>query len=166
MRIDENPCCILKTIVTSLVVQWLRTDCQCRGQGFDPWPGKVHAAEQPVCFNDLACAPQERLLQWETRAPQLEGSSRWLQLEKPSCSNKDPCTARKKMNVSYIVFFFCTKSSKFGMHFILTAHPSWELPHFKYFVVTCSEWLPHWMVLLSLSLSLSVIKCSWHSILC
>ena len=106
MRIDENPCCILKTIVTSLVVQWLRTDCQCRGQGFDPWPGKVHAAEQPVCFNDLACAPQERLLQWETRAPQLEGSSRWLQLEKPSCSNKDPCTARKKWMLVTLYFFF------------------------------------------------------------
>ena len=32
---------------TSLVAQWLRIACQCRGQRFKPWSGKIpHAAEQ------------------------------------------------------------------------------------------------------------------------
>ena len=32
---------------TSLVAQWLRITCQCRGHVFDPWPWKIlHAAEQ------------------------------------------------------------------------------------------------------------------------
>ena len=31
----------------SLVAQWLRSACQCRGRGFEPWSGKIpHAAEQ------------------------------------------------------------------------------------------------------------------------
>ena len=31
----------------SLVAQWLRVHCQCRGHGFEPWSGKIpHAAEQ------------------------------------------------------------------------------------------------------------------------
>ena len=31
----------------SLVVQWLRIACQCRGHGFEPWSGKIpHATEQ------------------------------------------------------------------------------------------------------------------------
>ena len=32
---------------TSLVAQWLRIACQCRGHRFEPWPRKIpHAAEQ------------------------------------------------------------------------------------------------------------------------
>ena len=31
----------------SLVAQWLRSACQCRGHGFDPWSRKIpHAMEQ------------------------------------------------------------------------------------------------------------------------
>ena len=31
----------------SLVAQWLRIACQCRGHGFEPWSGKIpHVAEQ------------------------------------------------------------------------------------------------------------------------
>ena len=54
------------TIQTSLVVQWLRIHCQCRGEGFNSWSGKIpHAIEQlspctantePACFT--ACALQ------------------------------------------------------------------------------------------------------------
>ena len=51
-----------KTLLgTSLVAQWLRIACQCRGDGFKPWSGKTpHAAEQlspgatttePACHN-------------------------------------------------------------------------------------------------------------------
>ena len=32
---------------TSLVTQWMRITCQCRGHGFDPWCGKMpHVTEQ------------------------------------------------------------------------------------------------------------------------
>ncbi|KAJ8784364.1 hypothetical protein J1605_008297 [Eschrichtius robustus] len=31
----------------SLVAQWLRITCQCRGHGFEPWSGKIpHVTEQ------------------------------------------------------------------------------------------------------------------------
>ena len=33
----------------SLVVQWLRTHCRCRGHGFDHWSGKIpHATEHSL----------------------------------------------------------------------------------------------------------------------
>ena len=34
-----------KEVGTSLVVQWLRTACQCWEQGFDPWARKIPQAE-------------------------------------------------------------------------------------------------------------------------
>ena len=49
----------------SLVEKWLRSTCQCRGHGFNPWSGKIpHTAEQlsscataakPVCINPMLC---------------------------------------------------------------------------------------------------------------
>ena len=37
----------IKITGTSLVAQWLRIACQCRGHGFEPWSGKIpHATEQ------------------------------------------------------------------------------------------------------------------------
>ena len=38
---------------TSLVVQRIRTSCQCRGHGFNPWSGKI-----PQAVSHLAQAPQ------------------------------------------------------------------------------------------------------------
>ena len=36
---------------TSPAVQWFRTACQCRGQGFDPWFGKIPlaAGQRSLC---------------------------------------------------------------------------------------------------------------------
>ena len=50
-RIEGNFLNLIKGIYknsgTSLVAQWLRIRLQCRGQGFEPWSGKIpHAAEQ------------------------------------------------------------------------------------------------------------------------
>ena len=80
--------------------------CQCRRHGFDPWSGKIpHASAtkcesgnywarlphqlKPVC--PRARAPQqEKSLQWETHARQLQSSPHSLQLEKSPCSRENP----------------------------------------------------------------------------
>ena len=89
---------------------WLsgeESDCQYRGHGFDPWPGKIPytkeqlgpctTALEPV-FQSLeprllepagprACSLQpDKPLQWEAHAPQLEKNPR---------SNKDPAWPKK-----------------------------------------------------------------------
>ena len=53
---------------------------QCRRHGFNPWSGKIphgHGATNPIRHNYWAlhaCAPQEKPLQWEALALQLEKS--------------------------------------------------------------------------------------------
>ena len=105
---------------------WLRdkeSTCQCRRHRFDPWSRKIsHAGEQlglcttviaPILWSlgaattestrynswsphTRAHAPQEKPLQQEALALQLECSPCSPQLEKSLCSNKDP--AQPKIN--------------------------------------------------------------------
>ena len=69
---------------TSVVVQWLRIHCQCRGHKFDPWSGKIVCAMEHVSpcviITESLCpgarAPQqEKPPHGEACARQLENSS-------------------------------------------------------------------------------------------
>ena len=57
---------------------------------------------EPMCHSSWTSTPtahglqQERLLQWEVCAPQLEGSPCLLQPEKSPCSSKDPGQQKSK----------------------------------------------------------------------
>ena len=73
----------MKTLIwkdrASLVAQWLRSSCQCRGHGFKPWSGKIpHAVEQL----SLCTTTTEPVLQ----SPRAKTT-------KPTCHNYwSPCT--------------------------------------------------------------------------
>ena len=78
---------------------------QCRRYRFDSWSRKIpHATEQlsPCTTTIEACAPrahalqQEKPLQWEVYALQLESNPRRPQLEKSPGSNKDPAQPKRK----------------------------------------------------------------------
>ena len=79
----------------SLVAQWLRIACQCRGHRFDPWSGKIpHATEQlSLCTTTTkpalrAYEPQlvsPRATTTEARAPRAHA----LQQEKPGNCNEE-----------------------------------------------------------------------------
>ena len=77
-----TPQFVYKTgIGTSLWPCAQESTCQCRGHGFDPWSGKIpHNAGQlspwdPVTkstYTTVHAPQQEKPLQWEACAPQLE----------------------------------------------------------------------------------------------
>ena len=72
---------------TSLVVQWLRISCQCRGHRFEPWSRKIpHAVEQ------LSHTPQLLSLRSRARKPQLRKpvSLQPMLCNKRSHSNEKP----------------------------------------------------------------------------
>ena len=52
-----------KEVGTSLVVQWLRTACQCWEQGFDPWARKIPQAEGQLSPLLLCATATEPVLQ-------------------------------------------------------------------------------------------------------
>ena len=123
---------VLKNKVYFLGLPWWRSGyepaCQCRGQGFEPWSGKIpHAVEQlSLCATTTesvlwslrattteACTPrpqapqQEKPLQWEACTPQRKSSPRSPQLEKATHSNKDPM--QTKINKFFLKSLFLNK---------------------------------------------------------
>ena len=95
----------------SLVAQWLRVCCPCRGHRFEPWSWRIpHAAErlgpcttatEPALWSSWvttadAHAPRARVPQWEgppqweACAPQLRVAPAGCNWRKPTHSNKDP----------------------------------------------------------------------------
>ena len=78
--IRTGMCCSVKYLLhfkdvgTCLVIQWLKTSCQCGSHEFDPWSRKIpHATTEQLSLCTTAteaCAPQEKPLQWEACSPQ------------------------------------------------------------------------------------------------
>ena len=76
---------------TSLVAQWIRIACQCRGHGFDPYSGKItHAVEQLSLWAKTT----------EPRAP----SKRGHHSEKPAHHNKDKVQPKRINNINKSFF--------------------------------------------------------------
>lgn len=52
-----SKCDIARAVRTSLVIQWLRIPCQCKGHRFHPWSGKIpRASGQLIPFTaDTVC---------------------------------------------------------------------------------------------------------------
>ena len=71
---------------TSLVVQWMRIICQCRGHGFDTWPGKIlHAWEKLspcTTTTEAAC-----FYHWSQWAQGVFSTAREANARKEVCSS-------------------------------------------------------------------------------
>ena len=80
---------------------------QCRRQRFNPWSGRIQHATKLLCLWAtttelllLTCMPgaraqqQEKPLQWEACAPQLENSPHSLRLEKACMQQRRPTTVK------------------------------------------------------------------------
>ena len=69
---------------TSLVAQWVRIRCQCRGHGFYPWPRKIpHDVEQlSLWATTTEPMVHNKRSHWEACALQVGSSPCSLQLEK------------------------------------------------------------------------------------
>ena len=100
----------MKYFWTSLVVQWIRICCKCRGPTCDRWSGKIpHTGGQlsprtttteparqspPATVIEAhvptACSLQEKPLQGEAHEPQQRVTPTFCNQEKPACGNKDP----------------------------------------------------------------------------
>ena len=73
------------------------SSCQCRGQGFDPWSGKIsHAQEQLSLCATRARVPQQ--VRPSKRSPCIATKSRpcSLQLESLCTATKTPCSQKLK----------------------------------------------------------------------
>ena len=78
----ERKIILRSTIGTSLIVQWIRIYCQFRGNGFDPWSGKIlYAVEQLIpqatttepeateaCVSTACALQREEPRRWEAHA--------------------------------------------------------------------------------------------------
>ena len=82
-----------------LVVQWTGICCQCRGHGFDPWPGKIPPACGPQLLSPGAAvaeahrprprAPQQaKPPQWEARTPPNRGGPTLRNYRQPTRATK------------------------------------------------------------------------------
>ena len=83
----------------SLVAQWLRIACQCRGHGFEPWAGKIpHAAEQLGPWARITEPARLEPVLRNKRGPRIAMKSgpRLLQLEKAHAQKRRPNTAKNK----------------------------------------------------------------------
>ena len=81
---------------TSLAVQWLRMCLRCRGNGFNPWSGKIpHARQRSLCAQllSLAC-PRARA--HNERPVHCSEEQRLLSATRKPVPSEDPAPPRRK----------------------------------------------------------------------